>query len=359
MRRAFRLIPPGARKNPAEVAQIYGKRLFDAEREQIRDEWIFSESSFSIGLTIDSGEFEGLTKRAVLISDTLLLSHGWAAPYREVGWYDPGERAATLGAIQQARREYTPINDTHWSMRQANNTRLSYGMHCPDLTALGTWLLQAEPLLKAGLAWYLPSYSTRKQEIIRGNVQPLQQVEQVAAVDYIIRNGRIIDPSEANPVKSRLIRPILEIDLPFIAGVTLKEFSEITTSEFDSYKGFRNFLRGSFLSMEDALNGEQTQIELTKIRLEIENQVQAMRAEFLSARMKRVWAATGAAAASTAALLVAVNGSVLENVLTTLGFTTAGTFWGALTARVENSPRVIKSGNWYYVWVLSKKSSTI
>ncbi|MBP2063733.1 hypothetical protein [Streptomyces iranensis] len=362
MRKVFRLLPSGVRRDPVRVAEIYGNKLFDVQLRRVRDEASFVRSSFSVGLTIDSGKFEDLTKRTILISDTLLLSHGWTAPYCEVGEYNPTEWGVLLAAANEARtRQYTlPREDNgNWRHRQVNYTALSYGMHCPDLAALGTWLLQAESLLKAGLAWYLPSYSTRGQQMVQGVRQPPQAVEQVAAVDYIIRHGRLIDPSESNPVKDRLIRPVLEIDLPFIEGVTLKDFSKITTGEFDSYRGFRNFLRSSFLSMDQALNGEQTQIELTKLRLEIEDQVQAMRAEFLAARRKRVWAVTGAVAASTAALLIAVNGSVLERVLTTLGFTTAGTFWGAITARVENSPHVIKSGKWYYVWILSKKSSAL
>ncbi|MFI0220055.1 hypothetical protein [Streptomyces lydicus] len=302
---------------------------------------------------VDSGEFERLTKRSTLISDTLLLSHGWTAPYHELGRYNfaermpeplPGERAADLG---------------DYNFFQQNNFSTYYGMHCPDLATLGNWLLQAKPLLKEGLVWYLPSFSTQTQEMVRSEVQPRRALQQVAAVDYIIRNGRLIDSSGSQPVKDRLIRPVLQIDLPFIEGVSLEDFSKITVDEFESYKGFRDFLRGSFLSMDQALNGEQTQVELTKLRLEIENQVRAMQAEFYAARRKRAWAAAGAAAASTAALLVAVNGPVVQHVLTTLGFTTAGTFWGAIAARVENSPRSIKSGKWYYVWILSKKSSAL
>jgi hypothetical protein len=357
MRKIFRGLGRSDRQDPVIVAKHYGRKLLDMRRRSIVDEERLSRSCFNVCLAIDSGEFESVTKRASLISDTLLLSHGSTAPYQELD----GDVFPVAGLPPQTLLgdpKFGPEME-EWLHMEGNNTTTFYGFHCPDLSALGMWLLQVEPLLKAGICWYLPSYSTKIVRQTEGAYQPMEQGGSVAAVDYIIRSGRLIDPSNSNPVKDRLIRPVLQIDLPFIEGVTLKDFSKITVDEFDSYKGFRNFLRGNFLSMDQALNGEQTQIELTKLRLEIEDQVRAMRAEFCATRRKRTWAATGAVAASTAALLVAVNGSVIEHVLTTLGLTTAGTFWGAITARVENSSRALKSGKWYYVWILSKKSSAL
>src|SRR5207249_2979719 len=47
-----------------------------------------------------------------------------------------------------------------------------YGMYCPSLVELGRWILDAEPLLKAGLAWYLPSYSTSRSSTVYGSSEP-------------------------------------------------------------------------------------------------------------------------------------------------------------------------------------------
>lgn len=306
-----------------------------------------SRKAFTVGLRTEDRGFEELTKRAILVSDSLLMSHGPQAPFNHIG-----EKTFTRGDTNFDTLQPSPGDTT--------TTTIHYGIHCPDLAALGNWLIGAEPLLKAGLTWYLPSYTTRR-EVQYGfeRRQSSDRARRVGAVDYIIRGGRVIDSSGSNPVKGRLIRPVLEIDLPFIDGVTLAEFSRITVGEFDSYKGFRRFLRTTFLSMDEALNAVQSQVELAKLSLEIEDQVSAMQAELFAARRRRSMAAIGAAVASTAALLIAVEGSVMERVLTTFGLTTAGTFWGAIKDRAENGPRAIENGKWYYVWVLSQKSGSL
>src|SRR5215813_9751250 len=99
-----------------------------------------------------------------------------------------------------------------------------YDMHRPSTASLGRWILDAEPLLKAGLAWYLPSYSTSKQEIRSVGDEMLDMPHQVKAVDYLIGDGRAIDASDAEPIKRQLVRPILSIELPFIEGVKPQGF---------------------------------------------------------------------------------------------------------------------------------------
>lgn len=60
-----------------------------------------------------------------------------------------------------------------------------------------------------------------------------------------VEDGRIVDASGIEPLKSKVVRPIPRIDLPFIDGVNLREFSQITVNEFNPYSGFRDFLSSS------------------------------------------------------------------------------------------------------------------
>lgn len=361
MRRVFDQFPTDSHEDPAAAAMEYGRLMFDPSgpsmfrrsTTMIRGEKQALGKSFTVGLRADTRDFEQLTKRVSLVSDCLLLSHGPDAEYRHLGekmthtvGFDGGDGMATeTGSFTEIFR---------------------FGMHCPDPTALGAWLLQAEPLLKAGLAWYLPSFSTRteQREAVTGATTTRAEgpLGQVTAVDYIISGGRVVQASESNPVggvKDRLVRPILEIDLPFIEGVTLADFSRITVDEFDSYKAFRNFMRTSFLSMDEALNAVQSELALAKLRLEIEREVSAVQSQLTVARRKRALEGVGAAVATSTALLVAVEGSVFKGVVTVLGLTTAGTLWSVIKDRVENGPRPVESGQWYYVWLLSKKSESL
>jgi hypothetical protein len=75
---------------------------------------------------------------------------------------------------------------------------------------------------------------------------PWSKPEQVKAIDYLIRDGRAVDASGAEPLKSQVVRPILSIELPFIDGVSLRDFSKITIEEFGGHCAFRDFFGRAF-----------------------------------------------------------------------------------------------------------------
>jgi hypothetical protein len=221
---------------------------------------------------------------------------------------------------------------------------------------LGRWLLDAEPLLKAGLAWYLPSYSLSISDTVDGVRRPYHDFKQVKAVDYLIKDGRAVDASGAEPIKSQFVRPVLQIDLPFIEGVNLRNFSKITIEAFPSYSAFRDHLRLSFLEMDMALNAVQSNRELLKLSLQIKDQVRSVRSDMEAMRRKRAVAVSGAAIGFLGVILVAVYGPILAAAVAAIG--ASGGVWGIIHATSENSTRALRENKWYYVWVLAKKSNT-
>ncbi|MGW0538248.1 hypothetical protein [Streptomyces sp. NPDC003032] len=333
MRRFFQQVKPGPR-DPGEIAVQYGRHLWDSGAHSLVDEKKLSRSRFYVGLSVEGTGLTEFTKRAVLISDTLLLSHDGHSEFHELGSY----ATPTTGFDMTSA----------FSSAAVDPFTLRYGMRCPSLPVLGQWILDAEPLLRAGLAWYLPSYLT----ITRaepGVPRP------VGAIDYLIRDGRVIDASGGEPVKSRLVRPICTMELPFIDGVGLADFGQITIDEFDSYSAFRDFLRLSFLNIDDALNDTQSDRELVKLGLEIKDQVRSVRSEMKRIKGQRAVAASGAVVASISATLVAVYGPALQWVLGVVGGATPG-LWGMLQAGGDHSTRPLREDRWHYVWALSKKA---
>jgi hypothetical protein len=131
------------------------------------------------------------------------------------------------------------------------------------------------------------------------------------------------------------VRPILKIDLPFVEGVSLKDFSRITVDEFDSYSGFRNFLRKQLLDMDDSLNHVQSEIALAKLSVEIGEGVRSVHSDMRKARRTAVLSATGAAIATTTATLVAVYGPALKEAMAIIGG--AGGAWGVINAIASNN----------------------
>jgi hypothetical protein len=347
MRKFFRTLKGEHRPEPKAVAKLYGKLLWNNASDKLVDEKGLSRSRFYVGLSAggSSDNFDELTKRTVLISDTLLFSHDWTGEYHHLGTdtqYVPAESYV-------GQRVYRPGSEK------------KYGMHCPSLAGLGRWILDAEPLLKAGLAWYLPSYSISTAKVdapVYGEWKtgPFSEAKQVKAIDYLIRDGRAVDASGAEPVKSQLVRPVLRIDLPFVEGVSLQDFSKITIEEFASYSSLRDFFRRSFLEMDMALNDVQSDRELLKLSLEIKDQVRSVRSEMETARRKRTVGVTGAVIGSVGAILVAVYGPALAAAVAAVGAT--GGVWGIIHATTENNTRALREDKWYYVWALAKKSNT-
>jgi hypothetical protein len=359
MRQFFRSL---GESRPDGVAKSYGAFLWDHSNEILSSSSGLSRTRFHIGLSAGREDFEQLTKRAALVSDTLLLCHDWTGAYHSVGESSrKGQEYTapkyTIAGSDYAVAEWLGERKREQDARQVESARV-YGMHCPDLTELGQWLLGARDLLEAGLAWYLPSFSV-VTHLAGENGKPYLQnyhtAERVKAVDFLIQDGRAVDTSDVRPVKSRIVRPLLHIDLPFMDGVGIKDFSKITIEEFASYSAFRDFLRLSFLEMDESLNAVQSDQEIVKLGLRIRDQVRAAHAEMERVRRKRSVAATGAVVGLVGAVLVAVYGPALAAAVAAIG---AGGLWSTMNAVAENSPRVLRENEWHYVWVLARKSGT-
>jgi hypothetical protein len=311
----------------------------------------------------DSGYgFADLTKRAVLISDTLLLSHHKTENYHDITEsYNPdlprpaplpmstGQVVVSRIGLEEMLREQAGWGRDHLAEMCV--------MDCPSLDELGRWILDAESLLAAGLVWYLPNYAIATYGITDGVRAPFDKdkVRPVAVIDYLTRDGRAVDASGAEPVKSQLVRPVLRIDLPFVEGVNLRDFGRITVGEFASYSAFLGFLRQSFLGMDAAVNAVQSDRELRKLGLQIEDQVRSVRSKMKTARRKRAIAVTGAVIGSVGAILVAVYGPELARAVAAIG--ASGGVWGIIHAVSENSTWDLRQDKWYYVWALAKKGN--
>ncbi|MFG3017813.1 hypothetical protein ACGFZQ_04555 [Streptomyces sp. NPDC048254] len=349
MKQFFSGVRRGRYSTAEQVAVEYGKFLWKRSRSvTLVEDKNRTRSRFYLGLQVgdDRHGFEKVTKRAALISDTLLLAHDPTATIHFLGAQGSVRDTSGMGgAVANGQLGLQHIVDQ-------NNRATRYGMHCPDLDALGQWLLDAQPLLEAGLAWYLPTYSTAFVETRGGVPTQLTAAERARAVDYLIEDGRAIDASGADPIKSQLIRPILSIELPFIDGVGLRDFSRITVGEFNSYSAFRDYLRLKLLDIDPALNAVDSERQLLKLALEIKEQIRASRAEMEQARHKRFLSASGAAVGTVGAALVAVYGPALESAVGVVG--TSGGIWAVINALADNSTRRLREDRWHYMWTLSR-----
>jgi len=366
MQRFFRTLPGERQRDPETIARSYGQFLWDRVNQRLIPQKSLLRSRFNVSLSIgdNSQDLESLTKRAALISDTLLLSHNKIGSYCDIAdshnlnLQRPVSLPSGVGGTPIPSSIHIEIG--HQQARwDREHLREMYGMYCPSLDKLGRWLLDAEPLLKAGMVWYLPSYATARYKVIDGVSAPLDKDAVAPAtstvIDYLVRDGRAVDASGAEPIKSKLVHPMLRIDLPFFEGVNLQDFSRITIGEFAAYSAFRDFLRQSFLDMDMAINAVQSEHELLRLSLQIKDHVRSVRSKMETARRKKSVAVTGAVIGSVGAILVAVYGPALAAAIAAIG--ASGGVWGIIHAASENSTRALREDKWYYVWALAEKSN--
>ncbi|MFD4865239.1 hypothetical protein [Streptomyces sp. NPDC058412] len=334
------------RASVQDVALEYGRqvpyrRLLSAKNA--------SASPYYVGLSSGMESFTHVTKRVVLVADTMLLSEHGTGAVHQLG-YSPSE-ARTGDLYGGGDLAFTTIQN-----------RL-YGMVTKDIGELGQWLLNAEPLLRSGLVWYCPvkiyGESVSQSDLDREPVEfpPLPSFSD-RSIDFLVEHGRAVDLSRAKPLASRVVRPILEIDLPFINGLSLSDFAQVTSQEFDSYTQYRDFMRSRLLELDDALEAVDSQVALERIALTIRDELSAATAEINKAARSRALIRSGAVLGSTSAVLAAVRPEALHGALATSATLAAGAtgLWPTIQAFADIKPKRAH-GKWHYIWVLQKKAA--
>ncbi|WP_330335837.1 hypothetical protein [Streptomyces sp. NBC_00557] len=307
-----------------------------------------STSPYYVGLSSDVGTFTHVAKRVVLVADTMLLSDHGAGAVHELGVHSVGVPLGPETILGQPPA--------------GGSQRHRYGMVTRDLVELGQWLMDAEPLLRSGLIWYGPVFtegSVTSSPYPHSNTlpDPLPSFSD-RSIDFVVEHGRAVDLARTKPLASRVVRPILEIDLPFIDGVSLRDFAEVTVEEFDSYRQYRDFMRSRLLELDDALEAVDSQVALERVALSIRDQVNAATAEMSSAARSGVLNRCGAALGTASAVLAAVRPEALQGALAFSATIAAGAtgLWPTIQAFADTKPKRTY-GKWHYVWVLQKKAA--
>lgn len=333
------------RASPQNVALKYARTLY-YDYERLLSAKAASTSPYYVGLSSEMGSFTHVTKRIVLVADTMLLSDHGVGAVHELG------ETVDLFSIPDGESGGPPDYTTATNL---------YGMVTKDLVELGQWLLDAEPLLRSGLVWYGPVFTTGSAGGQIGlGIWPSGELPSFSdrSVDFVVEHGRAVDLSRAKPLASRVVRPILEIDLPFIDGLSLSGFAQATREEFDSYSQYRDFMRSRLLELDDALEAVDSQVALERVALSIRDEVNAATAEMSSAARSRALNRSGAVLGTTSAVLAAVRPEALQGALAFSATIAAGAtgLWPTIQAFADIKPKHTH-GKWHYVWVLQKKAA--
>ncbi|WP_186779067.1 hypothetical protein [Streptomyces salinarius] len=352
MNEFFDSLPERRRAALSDVAHHYARTLYP-NYERLLNAKTTAACPYYVGLSSELGSFTHVTKRIALVADTMLLSDHGIGAVHEIGQYSRDSGGGSVMGTHGEEEILPAVTETY-----------HYGMVTSDLAQVGRWLLDAEPLLRSGLAWYLPVY-TRGRSGLRhshdgsndSSPGPLPSFSD-RSIDFMVSHGRAVDLAGTKPLASRVVRPVLEIDLPFIDGLSLTDFAQVTREEFDSYRLYRNFMRSRLLELDDALEAVDSQVALERIALSIRDEVNAATAQMSSAARSRALSSTGAVLGTTSAVLAAVRPEALQGALGVSSTLAAGAtgLWPTIQAFADTRLKRTH-GKWHYVWALQKKAA--
>lgn len=308
---------------------------------------IGADGLFHLSIASDQESLEILTKRGPLVADRLLLSHAKIDrgnvvdesvedPRRTKGWW--------------WQRDLVPLEQTE-----------TVYAHGADLTALGTYLRDVEPLISQGQLTYIPRVT--RQKVVRDYLDetlglwPDPGHEETADLvpELLVSSGRVVEVVQ-NAYKARLLNPALTLELPYLEGTTLRDYCEIMVQESNALGILQDHLRPKLLEITASPDTDEFHARIAALSSEISEGVRAVASELkVTARRSAVQVTGGGLAVCTAALL-AVEAEALAAVVSTIGAT--GGIWGLVTALQQSSEWRVKARTqpYYFLWVIDKHS---
>jgi hypothetical protein len=185
-----------------ELAKEY--HLYSYEfQEDVRKVTTIEENHFdfrNVALLMEQTEIPFLTKRILILAETSLLSHGTEKYYN---FHHKQTFADSYGYWDQDR----------------------YLTNCPSLDEMGDWLRHARPLVEAGEIFYYPKI----------RIEPGYQDH---LFDAIIQSRKFVQSVSASQIRTKLIRSVVNINLPIIDNIDLADFSKITMDEHQHLEKF-------------------------------------------------------------------------------------------------------------------------
>jgi hypothetical protein len=343
MRAFFRSVNRKIESDPTKLALAYANHFWEksdqVHRHSHQKVLLPQDSLDNVSILARDTSLPFLTKRVTLIADTTVITH-----------YGEGSH------IFYEYKDTPPTGDDFLGLARSNDTTCY--LRCPNLQELGEWLKKCKPLLLSGDVFYFPDIFVHRgtegygTDVMREwdtdeSIEPL--------CDLIVESKKLVDTTQVNVIKSQFVRPILQLDLPFIENVDLGTFSKITSDQRGGIQRFRDFLRYKFLDLKRNEGSESYDANLAKIEIELRDGVRSLNSEYQAMKRKMAFQVTGAIIAAATATLVAVNSAafgVLPQVLGTSGGLLA--IANALDHYLSERDK-LRDTPLYYLWLFANK----
>jgi hypothetical protein len=300
---------------------------------EFRDLKSLHGGGFDVSVATSDADLSSITKRAALIASELIVSH------------TPTGRMTPLPDSYQ---EPGPLTD--WS-------EFWQKIDCPSVTRLGEWLSDVAPLIRAGRLIYYPHANEEEYNVDAGRQEPewTDIYRHDLLMDVVMRDGKAITSRKDATIGSRIFIPLLQVDLPYIEGTSLRDFADFVTEEWGSWEAARDFLRTRLLDLLSLSDEEELKVAAARLSVELSEGVRETHQDLTRISRRSAVQAAGGVLATAAATLVAVNGAAFGHVVQILG--AAGGAWSLASAYSQHNEETAKARTrpYYLLWLLSKQ----
>ena len=290
----------------------------------------------NVGVLLENDSMSYLTHRSMLLTDATLMSH-------------QGEPTHSFLKIPDSG------GDKHVYRDQ------SLVSSCADLTELGNWLKDYRELLIQGDVFYYPrihAWETAEDWSFSGHVDPTPSlVEGDHLFDALVSSGKVIRRQGDDPVRTKLVQMVAEIELPFVDSVSGRDFSKICCDERQALESFRDFLRGQFLELLANEGSESFARNLARIGIEIRRGTRALARDYRAAHKKTAIQVTGASIGTVVASLVAIDAELYQHLPAIVGVGGGVAAILGLSESLLDRLGKARSDEHYFLWLLRSPSS--
>ena len=343
------------RRNPRDVAVAYGRLTYGFEdpyrtsppyrSDPVTSQRLGVSDMSSVSVSGSPDELAHLAKRTLLVMDEVTLTYQYGA--------------TELPQRDDLRPDVIVIGDETTAHGEGHRV----GMYCPSPDQLGRWLLDSELLLRAGALSFFPPMILWPDSSIPfdpyiDDTYTFHPTRRHILTEYAMSNRRLIEETGADPFKSRLVIPVVELHMPIVDGVSMATYAQLACDELAALAASRRHLRTTFAALADAPGSLNFRAQLEAIGNEIQDGVDRIGSQLQQVRRSRTFQASGAAVGSMVAAVVAVSGESLAQAVAALGASTGiwafasvahNSLIGRMGAREANSA-------YYFFWLLQKGS---
>lgn len=291
---------------------------------QKRESW----GLFDVSLLTEIEDFESLTKRSLLMTDTALLSNS-SDTFQEFLCIDTINPQDPYQLCQ--------------NMVYRSNT---------DPEFLKGWLSGLRSNLCSGQLFCLPRTDQQHQMEGGRSERPVEN----HLYDAVIKNGRVKVLQTENKAKQSFITYLAEVPIPMVNDVSLSNFAEVYNEEFEARNTLKLLLREKFLELDLAKGGELPETILAKIGVKLEREAKLACKDLHRIAKREAVQASGVVFATGVAILAALNMELFTQTAPLIsGAGGMAALLKLLESHYENQKKV-EDCPYLFLWLLKKSA---